>query len=52
MRGDGGVIEARGIQALVVWQLSQPAFVEVWREGLPLAMTPLWQLTQVPRTWV
>src|SRR5215470_7610289 len=41
-----------GVQALLVWQRSQPAVVARCRAGLPVAVTPLWQLTQLPFTWV
>ena len=40
-----------GVQALVVWQLSQPAVVGKWLEDLPFAIVPLWQLAQLPSTW-
>ena len=30
-----------GVQALVVWQLSQAAQVGRWREDLPFAIVPL-----------
>ena len=39
-----------GTQPLVVWQLPQAAVVAMWLEGLPGAVVPLWQLTQVPTT--
>jgi hypothetical protein len=41
-----------GIQALVVWQLSQALLLGRCLTGLPVASLPLWQLKQVPITWV
>jgi hypothetical protein len=37
-----------GVQALVLWQLSQAAVVAICVLGLPLAILPLWQVAQVP----
>ena len=37
-----------GVQALVRWQVSHAAEVEMWLPGLPLAVEPLWQVAQVP----
>jgi len=39
-----------GVQALVVWQLSQPRVTETWRRAIPVALIPLWQLAQGPLT--
>ena len=38
------------VQVLVLWQLSQPAVVEMWFAGLPVALVPLWQDAQAPVT--
>jgi len=52
MRGDRTVVEARRRPCVAGMAASQPALVAGWLERLPVAMTPLWQLTQVPVTWV
>ncbi|MEO8156557.1 MAG: hypothetical protein ABI648_02090 [Betaproteobacteria bacterium] len=39
-----------GVQAVVRWQASQEAVVEMWPDGLPLAVVPLWQVPQAPGT--
>ena len=41
-------LKVAGVQALVLWQVSQEAVVGTWPEGLPLAVLPLWQVEQVP----
>ena len=41
-------LKVAGVQALVLWQLSQAAVVGMWPDGLPLAEVPLWQVEQVP----
>jgi len=37
-----------GIQAVVRWQVSHEAEVEICIELLPVAVVPLWQVAQVP----
>jgi hypothetical protein len=37
-----------GVQALVLWQLSQDAVVAIWPAGLPLDRLPLWQVVHEP----
>ncbi|OGM03849.1 MAG: hypothetical protein A2008_08395 [Candidatus Wallbacteria bacterium GWC2_49_35] len=37
-----------GVQAVVLWQVSHEAVVEMWLEFLPVAVVPLWQEAQVP----
>ncbi|MFH1819755.1 MAG: hypothetical protein ABIC92_17905 [Pseudomonadota bacterium] len=37
-----------GVQALVLWQVSQDAVVGMCVLGLPVAVLPLWQLAQLP----
>jgi hypothetical protein len=41
-----------GVHAVVVWHRSHAAVVGKWLEGLPFAVVPLWQLAQLPSTWV
>jgi len=37
-----------GVHAVVRWQVSQDAVVEMWLEFLPFAMVPLWQVAHAP----
>src|SRR5215470_1315556 len=39
-------------QVSVVWQASHSRSVTMWVGGLPCACAPLWQVEQLPRTWV
>jgi hypothetical protein len=41
-------LKVAGVQALVLWQLSQDFVVGIWLVGLPVAVAPLWQVEQVP----
>jgi hypothetical protein len=41
-------LKVAGVQALVLWQLSQACVVGIWLVGLPVAVEPLWQVEQVP----
>jgi hypothetical protein len=41
-------LKVAGVQALVLWQVSQAAVVGIWPVGLPVAVAPLWQVEQVP----
>jgi hypothetical protein len=41
-------LKRAGFQANVVWQLSHSAVVGICVAGLPVDLTPLWQLLQVP----
>ena len=44
-----------GVQAAVLWQVSQEAVVWMWLPGLPEAIAPVWQVVQVPAvtpTWL
>ena len=41
-------LNVAGVQALVLWQLSQEAEVGRWELGFPVAVVPLWQVAQVP----
>ena len=41
-------LKVAGVQALVLWQVSQDAVVGRWVVGLPVAVVPLWQAVQVP----
>lgn len=34
-------LKVAGVQALVLWQLSQAAVVGIWLAGLPVAVLPL-----------
>src|SRR5512140_2155971 len=40
-----------GFQATVVWHALHSDVVAICVAVLPVAMTPLWQLEQVPMTW-
>jgi hypothetical protein len=41
-------VKVAGVQAVVLWHVSQEAVVGIWPLGLPIAMVPLWQVAQVP----
>ena len=41
-------LNVAGVQAEVLWQVSQDAVVGRWVVGLPVAVVPLWQVAQVP----
>jgi hypothetical protein len=41
-------LKVAGVQAVVVWQLSQEADVGRWVLDFPVAVVPLWQFAQVP----
>ena len=43
-------LKVAGVQALVLWQVSQDAVVGRWVVGLPVAVVPLWQVEHVPGT--
>ena len=50
--GDASVVEACGVQAVVVWQCRTLPWSGCGSPVLPSAIVPLWQLAQVPVTWV
>ena len=41
-------LNVAGVQALVLWHVSQACVVGMCVVGLPLAVVPLWQVEQVP----
>jgi hypothetical protein len=41
-------LKVAGVQAVVLWQVSQAAVVGMCVVGLPVADVPLWQVAQVP----
>ena len=41
-------LKVAGVQADVLWQVSQDAVVGMWVVGLPVAVVPLWQVEHVP----
>ena len=38
-------------QLVVEWHTSQASTVGTWVGPLPVAITPSWQLSQLPMTW-
>ncbi len=41
-------LNVAGIQAVVLWQLSQEAMVGMCFAGLPVALVPLWHVVHAP----
>ena len=41
-------LKVAGVQAVVLWQVSQACVVGMCEVGLPLAVVPLWQVEQAP----